>query len=213
MFCSNCGNKNRDGSKFCTGCGSRIRKISKEENIRENNSFHNAYTDNETQEPRSKNGVFITLGVICGVIAACFIGYSTIMATLDSKEKTPNPQIQGSNNGDIKNPKEGTNTNASSSNLSINLAAKNDVNGYIAKDSSVKLLTESDLNGLSMDDLGLIRNEIYARYGYVFKSTTYADYFGSKAWYTPNSSFKGNESDINSVERDNVALIKSYEDM
>ncbi len=82
-------------------------------------------------------------------------------------------------------------------------------NTYIIPDSSVRRLTVSELYGYSSNTLALIRNEIYARNGYVFSKQKYRDYFSSKLWYSPNPNF--NESWLNSIEKYNVQLIKSME--
>lgn len=82
-------------------------------------------------------------------------------------------------------------------------------NTYIMPDSSTRRLTTGDLYGYSSDTLALIRNEIYARNGYVFSKQKYRDYFSSKQWYTPNPNF--DESWLNSVEKYNIQLIKSME--
>lgn len=82
-------------------------------------------------------------------------------------------------------------------------------NTYIIPDSSVRKLTVSELYGYSSNTLALIRNEIYARNGYVFTKQKYQDYFSSKQWYSPNPNFS--ESWLNSVEKYNIQLIKSME--
>ncbi len=79
----------------------------------------------------------------------------------------------------------------------------------IIPDSSYRKLTKSELAGYSSSTLALIRNEIYARNGYVFQKEYYRNYFGAKSWYSPNPSF--NESWLNSTEKYNVQLIKSME--
>ncbi len=82
-------------------------------------------------------------------------------------------------------------------------------NTYIIPDSSSRRLSASELYGYSSNTLALIRNEIYARNGYVFSKQQYRDYFSSKAWYSPNPNF--NESWLNSIEKYNIQLIKSME--
>lgn len=79
----------------------------------------------------------------------------------------------------------------------------------IIPDSSSRKLTRSELSGYSLETLGYIRNEIYARHGYVFQKDKYKEYFGSKSWYVPNYSF--NSNDLNSIEKYNVQLIKEME--
>ena len=74
--------------------------------------------------------------------------------------------------------------------------------------SDTKYLTESDVNGLSKFDTGLIRNEIFARKGYVFKNDPYKSYFNSQAWYNPNPSAK---MKLNEIEKYNVNFLLEYE--
>lgn len=82
---------------------------------------------------------------------------------------------------------------------------------YIVADSNIKYLTEDELEQYSVEELGYIRNEIFARYGYIFEKDKYRDYFYSKSWYTPNPGFEGNEEDFNEYELANIELIKSLE--
>lgn len=84
-------------------------------------------------------------------------------------------------------------------------AAKND---YLFP-SDAKKLTESDLAGLSKQEVGLIRNEIYARKGYIFKSESYKSYFSSKDWYKPTT--ESTDLPMNSTETYNINFILEYE--
>lgn len=82
---------------------------------------------------------------------------------------------------------------------------------YFISDSNSRYLTVSELESYSDIDLGYIRNEIFARYGYIFENEKYSDYFNSKSWYTPDSSFSGDEEELNDYEIANIKLIKSLE--
>lgn len=82
---------------------------------------------------------------------------------------------------------------------------------YIIPDSSTRKLSKSELYRYDSYTLGLIRNEIFARHGYIFNKQQYKDYFNSMPWYTPNPSFSGSLDELNSIERYNVELIKSME--
>lgn len=86
-----------------------------------------------------------------------------------------------------------------------------EVKEYIIEDSYFRYLTEEELEQYSDEELGYIRNEIFARYGYIFEKEKYRDYFYSKSWYTPDPSFEGNEEDFNEYELANIELIKSLE--
>lgn len=46
-----------------------------------------------------------------------------------------------------------------------------------------KLISPAMLRGLSLHELRLLRNEIYARHGRVFKTLWLQQYFGSQMWY------------------------------
>lgn len=73
-------------------------------------------------------------------------------------------------------------------------------------------LDETDLAGLSLSDLRIARNEIYAAYGREFTSEDLQDYFWSKSWYgggIPAESFS--DSVLTEVQKNNVALIMEYE--
>jgi hypothetical protein len=72
-----------------------------------------------------------------------------------------------------------------------------------------KLIAESMLRGLSLHELRLLRNEIYARHGRVFKTTWLDQYFGSQPWYDPNPDFKDEE--LSGPDKTNVETIVAYE--
>ncbi|MGL6104863.1 YARHG domain-containing protein [Romboutsia sp.] len=82
---------------------------------------------------------------------------------------------------------------------------------YIIPDSDIRYLTVEVLSSYDRETLGYIRNEIYARHGYIFKTEKYRQYFGSMLWYFPNQYVKGDFSYLNDVEKYNVELIKSLE--
>jgi len=82
---------------------------------------------------------------------------------------------------------------------------------YFIVDSDSRYLTETELSAYTYEELSFIRNEIFARYGYVFKKDKYINYFSEKSWYTPDSTFQGNEEDFNDYEIKNIELIKSLE--
>ena len=63
-----------------------------------------------------------------------------------------------------------------------NAVAKKD-SEYIIPDSNSRYLTESDISGLSLQQLNYAKNEIYARRGRKFDSVELQEYCGSKSWY------------------------------
>ena len=78
---------------------------------------------------------------------------------------------------------------------------------YLIPDSQNRLLVAGDLAGLSVAQLRLARNEIYARHGRRFKSADLASYFARKAWYSPIS----DEVSLSPVEEANVQFIRRFE--
>lgn len=74
---------------------------------------------------------------------------------------------------------------------------------------SQRRVTESDLRGKSKAELRILRNAIYARHGYKFKSADLMSYFKRFSWYHPQSSDVS--AQLSSLEQSNVQFIKSYE--
>lgn len=82
------------------------------------------------------------------------------------------------------------------------------INYYLFPSNS-KYITASDLQGKSAEQVALIRNEIFARHGYIFETEPYRTYFNQKSWYVPNYDFDW--SMLNSIEKENVDFITKYE--
>jgi len=88
----------------------------------------------------------------------------------------------------------------------INTNVANDVYIY---PTDTTLLTAEQLATLSKNDIALIRNEIYARKGHIFTTSTYQNYFAQKTWYVPTASVRW--TDLNEIEKANIRLIKEFE--
>lgn len=71
------------------------------------------------------------------------------------------------------------------------------------------LLTERYLWGKSKEELRIMRNEIFARYGYIFKSQDLKTYFEKQKWYKPLS--ENVEDKLTEIDKKNIALILEYE--
>ena len=72
-----------------------------------------------------------------------------------------------------------------------------------------KLISDAMLAGLSLHELRLLRNEIYARHGRIFKTMWIQQYFGSQSWYDPKEDFKDEE--ISGSDKTNIETIVAYE--
>ena len=75
--------------------------------------------------------------------------------------------------------------------------------------TSSRVLTEKDIAGLSKEELRIIRNEIYARHGYIFKTDDMKAYFSKQSWYKACKSDVSAE--LSSIENQNVQFLKAHE--
>lgn len=76
---------------------------------------------------------------------------------------------------------------------------------------STEVLAEDAIGELFTEDLRILRNEIYARRGRVFKDKELQKYFEAQSWYQPNPEFK--EDTLNEFEIKNLAAIKQAEEV
>ena len=77
---------------------------------------------------------------------------------------------------------------------------------------SERRLVEEDLAGKTKKELEIMRNSIYARYGYKFKREDLLDYFSQYSWYNPTTSDMGAIYDqMNDNEKYNIDFIKRHE--
>src|SRR5215208_2486763 len=72
-----------------------------------------------------------------------------------------------------------------------------------------KAITEQMLQGLSLHELRLLRNEVYARHGRMFRAEWLQQYFFFQPWYTPDENFK--DETVSGTDKLNVETIVKYE--
>jgi hypothetical protein len=70
-------------------------------------------------------------------------------------------------------------------------------------------LTDSLLRGLSLYELRLMRNEVYARHGRRFQTSWLRDYFRNAPWYAPRAEFT--IAELSEHEKANIKLIQAVE--
>lgn len=97
-------------------------------------------------------------------------------------------------------------------------------NSYADKDymldfSSGREVTESDLYGMSLAELRIARNEIFARHGRQFNDAFLNKWFYSKSWYlsipekySPEYFTNNKPNPLSKLEIKNIDFIKAYED-
>ena len=76
-------------------------------------------------------------------------------------------------------------------------------------EASNRYLTSEDLTGKSLWELKVMRNEIFARHGYKFKSEEMRKYFDKQKWYEPK--YDDVTSKLTEIENANIKIIKQYE--
>ena len=71
-------------------------------------------------------------------------------------------------------------------------------------------LTESDLAGLTAQQLTYLRNSIYASHGYVFQSVELNEYFAQFGWRYEDATVT--DSVLTDLERKNAGFIQEYQE-
>lgn len=71
------------------------------------------------------------------------------------------------------------------------------------------LITEEELEKLDDKTVELIKNEIYARHGYIFTNRALKKYFESFNWYEPSEEYSPNL--LNPTEKANLKTIKKFQ--
>ena len=75
--------------------------------------------------------------------------------------------------------------------------------------ASMKELTNDDLKGLSDADRNIMKNEILARYGFIFKDKEMKSYFSEQKWYKSKSANVDNM--LTELEKRNIKFIDNFE--
>lgn len=86
--------------------------------------------------------------------------------------------------------------------------------------TSERMIRPGDLMPLSLWDLELMRNEIYARHGWIFNRSDLRNYFESQPWYRPRGDLSNREQanrrvevELSPIERRNIRIIVSRENV
>ncbi|WP_321308585.1 YARHG domain-containing protein [Marinifilum fragile] len=71
--------------------------------------------------------------------------------------------------------------------------------------SSKRILRSHDLSALNKEEYDIMRNEIFADHGYIFKTKKWKEYFANQSWYVPKYDNVNNELTV--VEKINIKNI------
>lgn len=70
-------------------------------------------------------------------------------------------------------------------------------------------LTPDDISGITNDELRIVRNVSFARYGRKYERPGLGDYFYTKSWYKPNDNYS--DSMVTAIDKVNIDLIIGME--
>lgn len=209
VFCNTCG-KNVDGAvvdeRICIHCGCPL-KPEAEFCPNCGNSVTAGFTPSPaprpvpTPKPKKDNSALVLIIILIVIIA---ISIGVVAWLLLKPEKTPAP-ITPKPTPTASSPITTPTPEPSHEPLPTTVPVSSD---YLFPSDSV-YITYSDLYGRSQDEIAFIRNEIYARHGYIFQTEPYKSYFSAKSWYSPNPYF--DESYFSYIEKANKDFIVEYE--
>lgn len=87
-------------------------------------------------------------------------------------------------------------------------AASQTAASWSRPESSSRLLTQQDLDGLTYDELQMVINEIYARHGRIFRTPEIGSYFESQPWYEGTlDADHFDESVFSDIENQNIQIL------
>lgn len=160
-----------------------------------------------TPEPRRRNYA-LYFGITAAVLALLVvIGSAAALATLDAQNRAGNAETEaepspGQRTVPAEKPRQGAAKNSAPTEAArarpataspaapaptespLTPLVTADVPGRFPE-ASTQLLTAGDLANRSQWELRVMRNEIYARHGYIFKTPEMRSYFASQRWYSP----------------------------
>lgn len=218
--CVQCETLNNDDGNYCAVCGE---KKPPNNNDTFNDVGYDDYINiddysktNDDEKLRKKLMVIVgILGVVIVVLIAV-VGYKIYdLKTNDSDRRRPvsevhteAPSKKPKKKYDDESKEEPTESVQTETEEESEIYFNESDDEYIFPSNNV-YLSRSQIESLSKDELALLRNEIYARHGYIFKLDEYQMYFERKSWYKPNPYFS--EDSFNSIEKANKDLIVEYE--
>jgi serine/threonine protein kinase/ketosteroid isomerase-like protein len=155
--------------------------------------------------PRRRSRAPLVIGVLAvllvSAVALTFVGLALLARTKKvtvnaNSRPTPAPTV--------------ANANASPSPTPATIVVSEQMQRAEQKIVAGTALKGEDLKGLTQQQLRLLRNAVFARYGRIFDAGELQQYFQTRPWYRARRDF--NERSLNSTDRANADLIKAYED-
>ena len=154
---------------------------------------------------------YITLCILSATFFSCQNNDSKI-EELEKQIQMQNEAISRDKEADLKKTIEEKDAEI---NKLKNKKKANDNSSYFAKgagmfpEGSQRYLSYADIEYLSSRDLKIMRNEIFARHGYIFKTSDMIQHFSSQSWYRALNNDV--TAYLSKIEKENVNFIKQYE--
>lgn len=230
--CNKCGAELEKDQVFCTSCGSKI--VNERSNITTNENV-NESKNVKGNDKKSKTNKIVLI-VIAVIVSVSVVIVGTIFGTVtifkmkadkeasvasdssleeskdrkeSDKDKDKDDNVSTDKDDDVSIDKENTNINNSVNEKTYFIDKYSNIDFIIPISNTVELGFK-DLNYFDSEQLIIARNEMKARYGYVFKNQpNLQDYFESKSWYKPNYNYSGVLTSKEEIH--NEQIIKSIE--
>jgi hypothetical protein len=177
--CPQCGKATDMDARFCKYCAFDL-----------NSSGVNQNVSTEVIQTRTKNNTPVILGV-AGLLIVGIAGLLIFLYVLK-----PNQTVAENVNSISQAP---------ASTLTLSEKAQQ-IEEKILRGEA---LSADELEGLSAQELRILRNVHFARYGRKYEKPGLGDYFYNRSWYKPSDDYK--DSLINATDKDNINLIVAAE--
>lgn len=207
MFCTQCGKEIEDGSRFCEYCG---------EPCEENEEYII-----EPEYKKKSYKVPMIIGLLTLSIVMCLASIFLLQKKADDEKARQRREAQEK----MQKEKEEQEEQERLAELEEEQdyeeeeeweSEEPEESEYLIEDSDVRLLTDYDVEGMSLWEINYAKNEIYARHGRRFKSQELQSYFDEQSWYegkySPKDFDKNYSADVlNEYEKKNADFLKSKE--
>lgn len=207
-------------SKMVNTIKNEIEKEEKDREKKKKDAEYQAYLLEQAEEAarRKRRNKMIKWGVAAGVVLLLVIFSAIGSNNQDSSNVATSPsnnttvveekelKAETSKKGTVEEPKDEAPSMTDQKEI-IETSGE----GY-AEVLSERKLVDSDLDGKTKKDLEILRNSIYAKYGYKFKREDLLNYFSQFSWYNPITRDMAEVyNSMSDVEKYNIDFIKKHE--
>ncbi|MDO4562995.1 MAG: YARHG domain-containing protein [Clostridia bacterium] len=209
MYCPYCGAQEKEDSVFCGNCGKNMLQAAQNEQKRKNPA---AETSKASTSIAPYIIVLLSVLIVCAVAILCVISVNRKTTSSGNTASVNYPTEATAPAGITPTPIPAP-TPMPTPTPEATPTPPPEVENQFYDDyffpSDTEYVTREFLDTLNRSEVALLRNEIYARHGYVFGSEPFKTYFEQKAWYIPDPDWT--ENNFSDIEKANRDLIVAYE--